>query len=102
MSPDTLEVQDPDLFKIGPEKVSDFARQNNLSVIFGVDQNLLARGSVKEVENRVKEYIRIGARQKRLILYLCNLNRDTPEKNIKAAIRAAKKYGQYRLPKTDH
>jgi len=99
VSPDILEVQDPDLFNIGPEKAIKFARQNNLSVIFGVDQNLLAKGSVEEVENRVKEYIRIGAKQKRFILYLCSLNRDTPEENIKAAIRTAKKYGQYRCIK---
>lgn len=73
----------------------NFARQNDLSVIFGVDQHLLAKGSVVEVENRVKTYIHIGAKQKKLIIYLCNLNRDTPEKNIKAAVDTVKKSGQY-------
>jgi len=95
VSPGVLEVQDPDLFKIGPERVMNFAKQNDLSVIFGVDQRLLAEGSVEEVENRVKTYIHTGAKQKKIVLYLCNLNRDTPEKNIKAAVDTVKKSGQY-------
>jgi uroporphyrinogen-III decarboxylase len=95
VSPGVLEVQDPDLFKIGPERAMDFARQNDLSVIFGVDQRLLAEDSIEEVENRVKTYIRTGAKHKKFVLYLCNLNRDTPEGNIKAAIKAAKKFGRY-------
>ena len=73
----------------------NFIRQNDLLVIFGVDQRLLAKGSVLEADNRVKTYIHTGSKQKKFVLYLYNLNRDTPEENIKAAIKAARKFGRY-------
>lgn len=95
VSPGVLEVQDPDLFKIGPERVMDFAQKHNLTVIFGIDQKLLAQGSAAEIKQRVKTYVRIGARQKKLIVYLCNLNRDTPPENIRAAVGTVKQFGHH-------
>ncbi len=90
-----LEVQDPDLFKIGPDKVMAYAKKQNCPVILGVDQTLLANGTPGEIEERVKEYIRVGGQNRKLVLYLCNLNFSTPPENIAAAVSAVNEYGWY-------
>ncbi len=90
-----LEVQDPDLNKVGPERVMAYAELKNLPVILGVDQTLLAEGDVQQIARRVQHYLKVGGGQKRLILYLCNLNRKTPVENIRIAVETVKKYGQY-------
>ncbi len=90
-----LEVQDPDLYKLGPEKVSEYAVRHNLPLILGVDQNLLAQGSPEEIKERIKYYIKIGSREKKLVIYLCNLNFKTPDENIRVAVETIRKYGKY-------
>lgn len=90
-----LEVQDPDLFKVGPDKVMAYALKKDCPVILGVDQTLLANGSQDEINERVKEYIRIGGQGRKLVLYLCNLNYSTPLENVAAAVSAVNEYGWY-------
>lgn len=92
-----LEVQDPDLFKVGAKKVMAYAREKRCPVIFGVDQTLLATGSPAEIKIRIKNYIKTGGVDRKLILYLCNLNFATPVENINAAISAVQEYGIYSL-----
>lgn len=92
-----LEVQDPDLFKVGTGKVMAYAKKKGCPVIFGVDQTLLATGSPEEIKMRVKNYIKIGGKERKLILYLCNLNFATPVENINAAMSAVKESGTYKL-----
>lgn len=88
-----LEVQDPDLFKIGPEKVIQYATKKNIPVIFGVDQTLLALGTLEQIDKRVKQYVDTGAKQRKLGIYLCSLSAATPEENVFAAVSAVHKYG---------
>ena len=95
ISPGILEVQDPDLFKIGPGRIIEYSKKKDLAVIFGVDQTLLSEGSPQEIDERIKDYISIGGQNKKLVLYFCNLNSNTPEDNIRAAMEAIKKYGRY-------
>ena len=90
-----LEVQDPDLNKVSPERVMAYAGPKHLPVILGVDQALLTEGDVQQVAQRVQHYVKVGSRQKRLVLYLCNLNRETPVENIRAAVKTVERYGQY-------
>lgn len=88
-----LLVQDPDLFKIGPGKVIQYAQKKNIPVIFGVDQTLLTHGTKDPIDQRVKEYIKKGSRGRKLVIYLCNLSSVTPEENVFAAVSAMHKYG---------
>jgi len=90
-----LEVQDPDLNKIGPDRVVAYALKKEVPIIFGIDQTLLSSGTPAEIEKRIKSYIEIAGEHKKLIIYLCNLNYNTPEENVIAAIQAVNKYGYY-------
>ena len=85
-----LEVQDPDLNKIGVERVMAFASEKNVPVILGIDQNLLSTGKPGEIENRIQTYLNAAARHKKVILYLCNLNYSVPDENVHAAVRTAR------------
>lgn len=92
-----LEVQDPDLFKVGAKKVMTYVRKKGCPVIFGVDQKLLTFGSPEEIKIRVKNYIKIGGTKRKLVIYLCNINFATPVENINAAISAVKECSTYNV-----
>lgn len=85
-----LEVQDPDLKKIGAERVMAYASKKNVPVILGVDQNLLSTGTPAEIEYRIQTYINAADRHRKVILYLCNLNYTVPDENVHAAVRTAR------------
>ncbi len=91
-TPDYLKVQDPDLFKIGVDKVVEYARRRNLPVVLGVDNNVFQNGPVEEIQRRIHEYMEAVETIGRGALYLCSLSAVTPAENVAAAIAAAKQF----------
>lgn len=88
-----LEVQDPDLHKIGVNKVLEYAEKRELPVILGVGAEFLANSETDTIVARVKEYLTAGTDRKRRILYLCNLDYNFSPEKLKAIISCLNTYG---------
>ncbi len=87
-----LKVQDPDLFKLGAERARDYATRRGVPLVLGVDNNVLQKGPVEAIEKRIHEYMEIGGRDRRFILYLCSLSAETPVAHVRAAVDAIKRF----------
>ncbi len=94
--PKFLEGQDPDVEKIGPEKYKEYAEKHNVPLVLGIGSKFLAQASRKEVVDRVQNYIDIGGRGGRFVLYLCGLTKTTPPENIRAVIKTITEYSSER------
>ena len=96
-SPGSLSVLDPDLFEIGPERVRDYANQNNLFVTAGVDATLLQGGPVEAIVERIKVYIENFGTDGRCLIHLNQIPGDTPTQHVHAAVAACHAYGRVPL-----
>lgn len=85
-----LRVQDPDLYHIEPERIIDYVREHDMHLTLGVSARLLIQGSRREIKNRMEKYVPLCRELPHLTIYLCNLGRDTPPENIRAAVSAAR------------
>ena len=90
VSPDFLEGQDPDVNTLGPATYKDYAEERDVPLVLGVGAEFLAHATPDEVSQRVGEYVKVGGRNGRFALYLCNLGATTPPDNLQAAIEAVK------------
>jgi len=88
-----LEVQDPDLHKIGIDRVTAYTEKRGLPLILGVGAKFLATATIPEIKKRIKKYILSGNDRKRRIIYLCNLDYSFPPDKLRAVIAAVNKYG---------
>jgi uroporphyrinogen-III decarboxylase len=93
--PGFVEGQDPDVEILGPSFYKTHAEQRGVPLIIGIGAAFLAQADPAEIRNRVQQYIEVGGKEGRLILYLCNLGATTPPENIKAAVQAVQEYGVY-------
>ncbi len=92
VTPAYLKVQDPDLFKVGVQPVIDYARQHNLPVVLGVDNNVFQNGPKEEIRMRIHEYMEAVEEIGKGTLYLCSLSAVTPAENVRTAIEACKDF----------
>jgi uroporphyrinogen-III decarboxylase len=99
-SPGFLSALDPDLYKIGPERVKAFAGEHDAFVTAGIDATLLYSGSPKAIAERIRHYINTMAADGRLAIYLNQIPSQTPPEHIHAAVAACRTYG--RLPLSDN
>ncbi|MEN8246231.1 MAG: uroporphyrinogen decarboxylase family protein [Thermodesulfobacteriota bacterium] len=97
-SPGSLSVLDPDLFDVGPERVKAFADRCDVSVVAGVDANLLKNGPIKAIVERIKLYIDKLGRDGRFMIHLNQIPTDTPPEHIHAAVAACHAYGRLPIP----
>ena len=95
VSPSFLEGQDPDVAALGPEFYKAYAEKNDIPLVLGVGASFMDTSTAEEVDQRVKHYVEVGKKKGRFALYLCNLSAETPPENVRAAIKAIHKYGQY-------
>jgi len=91
-TPGFLKCQDPDLFKVGVQPIIDYARQNELPVVLGVDNNVFQNGPEQEIRMRIHEYMEAIEEVGRGALYLCSLSAVTPAENVRIAIEACKDF----------
>ncbi len=92
ISPGFIKCQDPDLFKVGPERVKAFAEARNVGLFFGIDNNLIQTGPVEDIARRVHRYMEVGGPGGRFVLYLCSLSAQTPLDHVKATIAAIHRF----------
>lgn len=97
-SPGFLSVLDPDLYKVGPERVKAFANEQNAFAIAGVDATLLREGPIDAIVERIKYYIHVMARDGRGAIFLNQIPAETPPEHIHAAVAACHTYGQFPIP----
>jgi len=88
VSPGFLEGQDPDVSVLGPTIYKKYAEAHAVPLVLGVGASFLAQAAPEEVCERVQNYIKVGGKNGRFALYLCNLGATTPAENIRAAIEA--------------
>lgn len=97
-SPGALGVLDPDLHRIGPKLVQQFAAEHNAFVTAGVDSTLLKAGPVSAIVERIRHYIDILAREGRCMIHLNQIPAETPPAHIHAAVAACHTYGKLPIP----
>lgn len=97
-SPGALGVLDPDLHRIGPKLVQQFAAEHNAFVTAGVDATLLKMGPVSAIVKRVRHYIDTLAREGRCMIHLNQIPAETPPAHIHAAVAACHTYGRLPIP----
>jgi hypothetical protein len=93
--PGFIEGQDPDVEALGPRIYKDFAIKNEIPLVLGLGAGFLANGTPEEVNDRVRQYVKVGGENGFFALYLCNLGASTPPENVNAAISAAHTYVSY-------
>ncbi len=91
-TPPYLKVQDPDLARIGVQPVIDYAVENELPVVLGVDNNVFQNGPEQEIRRRIHEYMEAIEEVGRGAVYLCSLSAITPAENVRIAIEACKDF----------
>ncbi|MFH2044638.1 MAG: uroporphyrinogen decarboxylase family protein [Pseudomonadota bacterium] len=89
---------DPDVNIIGPEFFKNVSDKHSIPLQIGFDASLLEKGPVSEIIARVKRYIKAGASGGKFILFLNNINADTPPEHVHAFIAAVNAYGKYPIP----
>ena len=97
-SPGALSVLDPDLYKIGPERVKAFANKHNAFVTAGVDAAMLQTGPIEAIVERIKLYIDKMARDKLCMIHLNQVPAKTPPEHVHAAVAACHVYGKHPIP----
>ena len=87
-----VEGQDPDIEKLGVKFYRDYAQKKNLPLVLGVGATFLDSATPDEVAKRVLHYIKVGGKNGKLILLLCNLSAATPPENVRAAMEVVKTF----------
>lgn len=93
--PNFIRAQDPDVEKLGPGIFKEYTTKHNINLCLGIGAFFLDSATPAEVEERVKNYLQIGAQGGRMTLYLCTLSAGTSPENVRAAVNAVRKYGTY-------
>jgi hypothetical protein len=76
LNPFLVKGFDPDVEVLGPDMFLDFANENKMDLLLGVDANLFSRG-LDEIYKRIRAYIEAGVRsRKRFTLYFNDVPRD--------------------------
>lgn len=98
--PGFLSVLDPDLFKLGPNRIKAFAQKHNAYLTAGMDATVLKEGPVEAIVERIRLYIDAMARDGRCAVYLNQIPGDTPSEHIHAAVAACHAYGRFPIPES--
>lgn len=95
VTPQYLKVQDADCFRVGTERIREYADKVGCALSFGVGTLLLQKGSKEDITRRVHEYMEVGSRGphgKKFFLYFCSFSAQTPPENVRNAIEAVKQF----------
>ncbi|MGR3715776.1 MAG: uroporphyrinogen decarboxylase family protein, partial [Thermohalobaculum sp.] len=92
VTPTYLKVQDPDLFLVGVQPVIDYAKEHDLPVVLGVDNNVFQNGPKEEIELRIHEYMEAIEAIGKGAVYLCSLSAVTPAENVTFALDCVRRF----------
>lgn len=88
-NPGWVQGQDPDVASLGPAYYKRYAQRRQAPLILGIGAAFLAEATPSQVQERVRQYLEVGAAGGRFALYLCNVGATTPVENVLAAIETA-------------
>lgn len=88
-SPGSIQVLDPDVTALGPAFFRRYADEAGLSLVMGMDANLIASGSVEQIRARATHFIEEGGKTGRFILFMNDVPYDTPPENVQAVVSVA-------------
>lgn len=94
--PGFIRAQDPDVAILGPSLFKAYADRQAMDLTLGVGAAFLDSASPEEVEERINQYLQIGAPGGGLTIYLCTLSTTTNPANVRAAVRAVRDYNRER------
>ena len=101
VTPQYLKVQDPDCFRVGTERIREYADSRGCALSYGVGTLLLQVGTKEEITKRIHEYMEVGSRGphgKKFFLYLCSFSSQTPAENVRSAIEAVNMFNRGERP----
>ena len=101
VTPQYLKVQDPDCFRVGTERIREYADSRGCALSYGVGTLLLQVGTKEEITKRIHEYMEVGSRGphgKKFFLYLCSFSSQTPAENVRTAIEAVNMFNRGERP----
>lgn len=94
-SPKLIIGQDPDVERLGAALFKRFAVEQDLTLTLGIGSDFLMLRTPEEIKARVRDYIEVGGKGGRFLLYLCSAAGNTPPENVKAAVEAVEAFGYY-------
>jgi len=91
-SPGSIQVLDPDVTRLGPAFFRAYAQETGVSLVMGLDANLVGSAPVADIESRARRFIEEGGRGGRFVLFINDIPYDTPPENVQAVVSAAREY----------
>ena len=78
-----------------PEKIKEISNRLKKPWFFGIRAGLISKGTPQEIENHVKNLIKVLAPGGGCTVFGDQVPRDTPPENVHAMVNAIKKYGTF-------
>ncbi|MCJ7472286.1 MAG: uroporphyrinogen decarboxylase family protein [Actinobacteria bacterium] len=92
LNPFLVKGLDPDIEALGARFFMEFANDNNMDLLLGVDANFISNSPLEEIDKRIKEYIDIGMMAKKdFILYFNDIPGDIPPEKLKSIFKTVKR-----------
>ena len=92
LNPFLVKGLDPDMEALGAGFFMEFANDNNMDLLLGVDANFISNSPLKEIDKRIKEYIDIGMMANNdFILYFNDIPGNISPEKLKSIFQTVKK-----------
>jgi uroporphyrinogen-III decarboxylase len=92
LNPFLVKGFDPDVEALGPEMFKDYANQNNMDLLLGIDPNFIMNYSLEKIIERMENYIKTGlSNKKNFILYFNDIPADISQNKLKEIFNEVKK-----------
>ena len=84
LNPFLVKGIDPDVESLGADFFVDYASENNMDLLLGIDSNFILNSSFDEIYKRIKKYIKAGLSQEnKFTLYFNDIPADISPKKLK-------------------
>ncbi|MCL4418432.1 MAG: hypothetical protein M1365_17395 [Actinobacteria bacterium] len=98
LNPFLVKGFDPDVETLGPEIFRDYANQNNMDLLLGIDPNFIMNCSLEKIIKRIKNYIKAGlTNKKNFILYFNDIPASISHNKLKEIFNEVRKIRGSRL-----
>lgn len=87
-----IQVLDPDATTLGPRYFRKYAEENGIGLVMGLDANLIAAGTVRQISSRARRFIEEAGTGGRFVLFFNDIPYDTPPASVRAVIHVAHEY----------
>ena len=91
-SPASIQVLDPDVTALGPAYFRAYAREKDLSLVMGLDANLVGAGDLEHIRARARRFIEEGGRDGRFVLFINDVPFDSAPERVRAVVSTACEY----------